>query len=690
MSVDLSKFFYPKSICIPGASTKEKSIGYELLNTIKQFGFTGNVYPVNPKADDILGYKCFHSIEEIPDEIELAVIAVPKRFVFDTVDSLLGKGVKSIILITAGFKEIGKEGEELEKKLLEKIKNSGARLVGPNCMGIINSNGKIKLNATFVAEQPEKGNTAFLSQSGALGAAVLNSLRATNIKFAHFISVGNKADLNEIDFLHYWQNDENIKSVTMYLESFENGEELIKSIINGEIKKPLIILKAGKTDAGMKAAQSHTGALGSHDKTVDEILKQFGIIRVQDINELFNTAKGFENFEIPAGKRIAVITNAGGPAILAVDALEKSGLFLAEFSEETQNKLREIVHPEGSVNNPVDLLPGGSAEIYKSVNEICSADNNVDAVISIFVEPVMVQPMPVINSVYSANVSKPVFQTAMPLPEFWKSYEENKISNKPVFRNPEDAPKVIANMIFHDSVKLKLIKNQDSYLNLQNAKPIENRFNKNGFLNSKECGELLNKYKIPLAAEYFFKPHEPLLINEEKYPLVLKGLNSNIIHKAEFNAVKLNIKDHNELIEAADQIKSGFAETNFTVEEFHIQQFIKPRLELLIGGFRDPSFGPVVMFGSGGKYVEVLNDTSLRSAYICKEDIWEMIDETKAGTLLKGVRGEQPADINKLSEIIYSCAKMMIENPFIKEFDLNPLILDERGDYCCVDYRIKI
>ncbi|MBS3945121.1 MAG: acetate--CoA ligase family protein [Melioribacter sp.] len=686
----ISNFFYPKTICIPGASTKEKSIGYELLKTIKVYGYKGSVFPVNPKAVEILGYKCYQTIEEISEPIDLAIVVVPKQFAEQTIDSLLYKNVKSIILITAGFKEIGKEGEELEKRILEKIKNAGARLVGPNCMGAINTLEETKLNATFVAEQPECGAIGFLSQSGALGAAVLNSLRETDIKFAHFISVGNKADINENDIVRYWQSDDNIKTITCYLESFVNGENFILPFIKGEITKPSIVLKAGRSESGMKAASSHTGALSSNDKIINALLKQFGIIRVDNLNELFNTAKGFENFPLPTGNRIAVVTNAGGPAILCVDKIEKEGLKLAEFSEHTKNKLREIVHPEGSVSNPVDLLPGGNAEVYKKVNEIVAADENVDAVISIFVEPVMVSPFEVIESVYSIECGNPILQVAMPLPEFWNKYRHESIKKLPLFKNPEDPAEILSNMLFYSMSKKKIQENQNEYLELISKKgPVKKDFSK-GFLPTYEVSKICSEYKLPLVKQNFVKSEDLKFYKPEVYPLVIKGISRDVIHKSELDAVKLNINSKEELLFKAKEIENSFIKNGVQVEEFLIQPQISIKHELLIGGFRDPSFGPVIMFGSGGKYVEVFEDTSMRSCYLCGEDIEEMIDETKIGKILRGVRGESPADIKKLKEIIKTCALMMIENNNISEFDLNPLIVSIDNNFHAVDVRIKI
>ncbi len=685
----LKNFFYPKSICVVGASTKEKSVGYELLKTIRSYGYTGTVFPVNPKADDVLGYQCYHTIEEIQPIIDLAIVVVPKQFAEDSIDSLLKKGVKSIILITAGFKETSNEGEEIEKRIVEKIKRSGARMVGPNCMGVINTLDAIKLNATFVAEKPEIGATGFLSQSGALGAAVLNSLHETDIKFAHFISVGNKADINETDILHFWQNDKNINILTFYLESFVNGGEFIKPFMLGEITKPTIVLKAGRTASGMKAASSHTGALSSKDKVVDAMLNQFGIIRAENLNELFNTAKGFESFKLPKGNRIAVVTNAGGPAILCVDSLEKENLELAKFSAETQGKLREIVNPEGSVENPVDLLPGGTAEVFKKVNEIVAADKNVDAVISIFVEPVMVGAFDVVESVSSIQSEKPILQVVMSLPEFWNEYRIKSKKKLPLFRNPEDPAQVLSNMLFYSSSQKRSKKDRKKYKEQLKQKFVKQHTFNSEFLTQKDINKLCRDYKIPTIKTKMVTPDKLKDFTDDFYPVVLKGINKNVIHKTEINAVKLNIKNKKELLQKANEIKESFANSGYTIEKYMIQKFVKAKNELLIGGFRDPSFGPMVMFGAGGKYVEVLEDTAIKSAYLSDYDIDSLIASTTIAKILHGVRGETPANIEEIKRIIKSSARMLIENKNIIEFDLNPLIVGEDNKYYAVDVRIK-
>ncbi len=687
MDSKIKNFFYPSSVCIAGASTKEKSIGYELLKSIKEYQYSGKVYPVNPKANKILGYKCYKSISEIKDNIDLAIVLVPKSAAEEIIDALLSKHVYSIILVTAGFKEVSKEGEAAEKRILKKIKEKGARLIGPNCMGVISTFDEIRLNATFVAEKPEKGSTGFLSQSGAIAAAVLNSLRETGIKFGHMISVGNKADICENDIINFWQSDDSIKTITCYLESFEKGEELIKEFASGSVSKPIIVLKAGKTKSGMKAAASHTGALGSNEKVVEAVLNQFGIIRVNTLNELFNTAKGFEDFPIPMGSKIAVVTNAGGPAILAVDSIDKEGLELAPITEETKNKLRKIVHPEGSVNNPVDLLPIGSAEQFKEVNNILLMDKNVDAVVSIFVEPVMVDAFEVIEKINSINSDKPLYQVVMPLPEFWEEYRKKSQIKYPLFRQPEEPAEIISNILFY---KIKggrnpLIIGDKNLININFKQQLSN-----GWLSNEQINYLSKEYGIPAVKTLLIKPDELIeKVNEFEYPLVVKGISKDVLHKSELGAVKINIKSPDELLTVKEALLKSFENNNIVLENFLVQPYLEPKFEIFIGGFRDNSFGPMLMFGTGGKYVEVYDDISIKSAYLNEEDVDEIISKTKIGQILKGVRGETPFNLNKIKELLFSSAQLMLDLPGIKEFDFNPIIITSSQNLYAVDIRIK-
>ncbi len=677
-------FFYPYSICIVGASSKPKSLGYELTKSVKQYGYTGSLVLVNPKADEILGFKCYPAISSIDFKIDLAIVMVPKQYVEDTIKELIEKKVEAIILITAGFKETGEAGAEAEKRILKLVGDSNARLVGPNCMGIINSIPSIKMNATFVAEEPQTGTMAFCSQSGAIGAAVLNSLRETDIRFGQFISVGNKADVNENDLLEYWQSCDDVKVITYYLESFVNGEKFIKFFIENKINKPVIVLKGGRTSSGIKAASSHTGALGSSDKVVDAILIQFGIIRADDLNDMFNIAKGFEYFPAPKGNRVAVITNAGGPAILTVDTLEKNNLALAELTAETKLKLKEIVHPEGSVNNPVDLLPGGTAEQFKAVNEILVLDKNVDAVISVFVEPIMVKALPVIEGINDIKSDKPIFQVVLPLPEFWQEYRTESKTKRSLFKRPEDPAVVIKNMINFQNKK-----SNAGRLKIEESVKDFSLKNKIGiFLNPSEVVDLCSHYKLPLVRDEVLSLNE-LTKKEIHFPVVLKAVGKEIVHKSELRGVVLNINTKSDLIKAAEKMIWDFSSKNIQLDSFLVQPFLTTKFELLVGAFRDPSFGPMIMFGSGGKYVEYLDDTVMRSAYLSESDIEEIINSTKIGRIIQGVRGEKPADINSIKDAIKNLAQMIVNHKEITEVDLNPLLITSDNKIFAVDVRIK-
>jgi acetyltransferase len=495
--------------------------------------------------------------------------------------------------------------------------------------------------------------------------------------------VGNKADVTENDLLQFWEKDENVSVITYYLESFEDGESFIKNFIEEKVSKPVIILKGGRTSSGIKAASSHTGALGSSDKVVDVVLQQFGIIRADDLNDMFNTAKGFEDFPMPNGNRIAVVTNAGGPAILTVDTLERNNLALAELTSQTKNRLREIVHPQGSVNNPVDLLPGGTAEQFKQVNEILVEDKNVDAIISVFVEPIMVPALPVIEGINDIKNSKPIFQVVMPLPEFWDQYRKESKTKRSLFRRSEDPAVVIGNML-----KFKNKPTNKNRIQPEAEKITDVQFEKDKFLSQEDVIIISEHYNLPIIKSNLLNYNE-IKKADPVFPVVLKAVGEKIIHKSDLKGVVLDIKSKDDLIKAADEMVNNFKQKNLQLDSFLIQPYINTKFELLVGGFRDPSFGPMVMFGTGGKYVEYLDDTIIRSAYLTDFDIDEMINKTKIGKIIQGVRGEDPVDMNKIKNTIKSVARMMLNHKEITECDLNPLAVTEDNNIFAVDVRIK-
>ncbi|MCX8010909.1 MAG: CoA-binding protein, partial [Ignavibacteria bacterium] len=365
MKSNLQSLFNPKSIVLIGASSKPGSIGYEILKSIINFSYQGKIFVINPNAEEILGIKCHSALSQISERIELAIILTPKKFVIQNLIECAQSQIKNVIVITAGFKEVGAEGKELENELIRIAKENDIRLVGPNCMGIINTEPTIKLNATFVAEMPKYSKVGFLSQSGSLAAAVLNTLSETGFSFNQFISVGNKADINENDVLEYWIEDENINVITMYLESFEEGREFFEIAKQVSHQKPNLVLKAARYEYGMKAASSHTGALASKDIIIDTMLKQAGIIRVDTIEEMFESADAFQKFSLPGGNKVAIITNAGGMAILCVDECEKLGFALSQLEQSTKEKIKPLLVPEASLNNPIDMLPSADGDVFK-------------------------------------------------------------------------------------------------------------------------------------------------------------------------------------------------------------------------------------------------------------------------------------------------------------------------------------
>ncbi|MGB9663921.1 MAG: acetate--CoA ligase family protein [Ignavibacteria bacterium] len=697
----LTRFFYPENVLLVGASSKPQSIGYEILKSIINFGFKGKVFVVNPKANEILGIKCNKTIEDIDEDISLAIILVPKNLVFDSLKSCARKQIKNVVIITAGFREVGDEGAELEKQITNFAKENGIRLIGPNCMGLINTDEDIRLNATFAAEVPHYSPISFLSQSGALAAAVLNTISLTGYSFGQFASIGNKADVNENDLLEFWWKDDKTKVITMYLESFEDGRKFFDLANQITKEKPVIVLKAARTKSGSSAASSHTGALATQDDIVEAALFQSGCIRVNTIEEMFETANSILRLKEITGKRIAVLTNAGGPAILCVDEIEKQGLEISELDEDTKSRLKEFLHPEASIKNPVDMLPGADANTYRKAAKILSEDENVDAIIVIFVEPVMIDSFEVIYQLAEEQQinSKPILIVTFPLPHFWEKWKQYGIRNSIILKSVELAPVILKNLFSYHLHKIKhkeVIVLPDNKIR-QKVKKIlisakENSFG-SFFLTSKESFKILSSIKLPVAKSKFFKTKKELLEIADiiQYPCVLKISSRKFTHKSDIGGVILNIPNKNSLIKSfADlQLKLTKRKLTTSIDEFEIQEFFDGDFEIIIGGYRDSSFGPVVLFGAGGKVVEIIQDKNLRLAPLSQDDAFEMIKSSKIYSLLKGYRDFKAIDLNLLAELLIKTSQLIFEFNEIKEIDLNPVMI--KGQKIkIVDYRIKI
>ena len=438
----------PKSIAVIGASTKPKTIGSEIMQRLRDYKFNGNIYPVNPKGGIIEGFQAYTSINEVPGEVDLAVIVVNAKFVLDTIDQCHEKGIKGICIITAGFKETGKEGAELEKQLLEKIRSYGMRCVGPNCLGVLNTDDNIRMDATFAESLPVKGDIGFVSQSGALGGGILNILKDLNLGFAQFVSIGNQADINAETMLEYWENDDEVKQILLYMESIQNPANFRKLASRITKKKPILALKAGRSAAGASAASSHTGSLAGADKAADALLKQSGVIREFSLKNLFSNAKAFSNCPIPQGNRVAIITNSGGPGIMATDAVCESGMQMAKLSDATKDKLRSFLPAAASVKNPVDMIASAPIEHYKQTLETVIADENVDMIAVIYLPFLGLADIDVAEAlmeIKAKNPQKPILGVFMTKSEFFTKIANMNV-NMPFYMYAEEAAEAMTRL----------------------------------------------------------------------------------------------------------------------------------------------------------------------------------------------------------------------------------------------------
>lgn len=693
---EIEKFLYPKSILLVGVSSKPKSIGYEILRSIIGYGFNGKIFITNPKANEILGIKCHKSILEINEQIDLAIILLPKNLVLESIKELNRINVKNVIIITAGFRETGNEGLKLEEEIIQFARANNIRIVGPNCMGVINSFYDVRFNATFVADVPKPSPISFLSQSGALAAAVLNTIKETDYTFGEFVSIGNKADLNENDFLEYWLENQRIKIISMYLESFSDGRKFVEITKKVTETKPVIVLKSARTESGSKAALSHTGALASQDDIVDTAFKYANITRVDTIEEMFETAKAFLYLPQSSGNKVAIITNAGGPAILCVDELEKVGLKLADLSQTTKSNLQNVVHPEGSLNNPIDLLPGADGDSYRKVVQIVSIDKSVDAIIAIFVEPVMVKAYDVIYQLTEEQKvnKKPIIITVFPLPEFWYEWKNKGIQDSLILKSVQLAPKVLKNFVNYYSNRNRPVTNYKSYIEDKDKQKINNIFSRyhNQFIKASELAKILKMVHAPIPKNFFFCSREELkkLLKKIKYPCVLKAHLSTLSHKSEFGGVVTNIYNQQELLNHYDALYSKLKRKKLLqfLEEFEVQEHITGSIELIIGALRDSTFGPVVLFGAGGKLVELLKDKNFALAPLSIEKAKNLIISSKTYPLLSGYRDIEKINLDTLAEILSRISELIYEFPQIEEIDLNPLIVSKK--IYAVDYRLRV
>ncbi|GMR24450.1 MAG: acetate--CoA ligase [Acidobacteriota bacterium] len=696
----LDPILRPRSIAVIGASRKQNSIGWQIMDNLLSHGFDGPIYPVNPNASAIHSVPAYASIKDVPHTVDLAVIVVPKQHVLAVVRESVEAGAKGFVVISAGFREVDGDGVGREKELLELVRAKGLRMVGPNCMGVLNTEVGVSMNATFAPSTPPPGGVAFMSQSGAMGLSILDYAENLGIGISMFVSAGNKADVSGNDLLEYWRDDPETELILLYIESFGNPRKFVDIAQEITRTKPICVVKSGRTGAGARAAASHTGALAQTDLATDAILRQAGAIRAQTVEQLFDYAAAFSNQPLPAGKRIALVTNAGGPGILLADACEANGLEIATLSAGTEQSLRSVLPEEASVKNPVDMIASAGATSYERALDYVLRDPGVDAAIASFVPPLGVHTEDIADALVRANSAHPdktllaVLMGQEGLPAGLATLHGADI---PAFLFPESAARALGVMWRQKQRQGRPRGNLDKLTADDDAvlRAIQ-RTRAAGALKLSEADALrvLEAYRIPVTPWRLVDENDaPSAAAELEFPLALKIVSPEIIHKTELGAVRLDIESREELEAAIPQmledVRRRFENESPNIDGLLLQRMAPKGQEIIIGLNRMPGVGPMVLFGLGGIYVEALADVALRLCPITDVDADQMIHDVKMIKLLEGFRGAPPRHLEALADALLRVSQLAMRHPEIAEMDINPLISLEDGAVA-VDARIQL
>ncbi len=695
----LKLFFEPRAVAVIGASRRRGTIGGEIFHNLLSYGFKGPIYPVNPTASVIEGLPAYLSVAAIPGPVDLAIIIVPAKSVIQVAADCGAKGVKALVVISGGFSETGKEGQERQAELVRVCRASGMRLIGPNCMGIANTDPAVLLDATFAPIKPPHGRVGFSSQSGALGLAIMDYAGALGLGISTFVSVGNKADISGNDLLRYWEKDAGTDVILLYLESFGNPKKFSQIARRVGRKKPIVVVKSGRSIAGARATSSHTGALlAASDVTVDALFRQSGVIRTDTLAELFDVASLLAMQPLPAGHRVGLITNAGGPAILCADACEARGLEVPVLNADTQDRLKAFLPPGASATNPVDMIASASAEDYRKAIEIVAADERVDALIVIFTPPLVTHASDVaaaiVKGARAIDKSKPVlavFLAAGGAPEELAAAEPRI----PSYPFPETAAIALARAVRYGEWRAQpqtKIVNFEDVRRDEAAAIIANALTRGeGWLDVNETAALLSCYRLPLIEQRFATTPDDAgaAAAELGGSVALKGIAPGLIHKTEAGAVRLGLSGVKEVSDVAHAMAGEMEASGAAPTGFLVQRMAPPGVEMLVGVVHDPQFGPVVACGAGGIQVELLRDVSVRLTPLSEADASEMIQSLKTYPLLTGFRGSPVCDVAALKEGLLRVSAMVDDLPQIAELDLNPFVVSQRG-VAILDARIRV
>jgi len=697
----LDGLFRPRSVAVIGASRKKGHLGRELFHNVLAYEFQGMAFPVNPTAKVVLSIKCYSSVLEIEDDVDMAVVVVPREHVLAVVEECGKKGVKGVVVISAGFREVGDAGRERERALVEIVRRHGMRMIGPNCMGIVNTDPAYQLDATFAPTQPIRGGIGFLSQSGAMGVAILNRCRQLGLGISMFASMGNKADVSGNDLLEYWEEDPDTKLVLMYLESFGNPRKFTQIARRVTRRMPVIAVKSGRTAAGAAAATSHTGALaGGQDSAVDALLWQCGVLRADKIEDLFDMALAFNSQPLPRGRRVALLTDAGGPAIMATDALVAAGLQMAQLSAATRKALALGLSPDASVANPVDMLGHSTGVDYARSLKLLLEDDSVDAVIALYVPPVMHDPVAVAHEIFNAGQGsqKTVLCVLMAREDVIRAVKDKGGPSLPIYEFPESAVHALAAMVRYREMRdrdpgripeFEVDRDAAARVFAQAA--------------AEDCGQLtvdeaiavLEAYGLRFAASRLVAQRADLLAacRAVGFPLVMKIVSPDIVHKTEVGGVIADVRNVDDAQAAFDTLMGRATELSPAprIDGVLVQEMKKGGREMILGVATDPSFGPLLMAGLGGIYVEVLKDVAFRIHPITDRDADEMVASLRAAKLLEGVRGEKPVCVAAYKEALLRVSRLVQDFHGIREIDVNPFMLGETAEQSvAVDARIRI
>ncbi len=704
-SAGVQHILYPRSIAVIGASRDPQKLGGAIFRNLLQGGFTGVVFPVNPKAGSVSGVLAYPSVTEVPGDVDLAVVAVPPQQVLEVVDQCASKGVFGLVIITAGFGETGPEGKERERILRQKLVSYGMRLIGPNCLGVLNNAPSTHMNATFAPIVPPLGRVSMGSQSGALGLALLDYASSIGLGMAQFVSLGNKVDISSNDLLEFWEDNEATDVILLYLESFGNPRKFSRIARRVSRTKPIVAVKGGRSAAGARAAASHTGALASADVAVDALFAQSGVIRVNTIDEMFGVAQVLAYQPLPRGDRVAIVTNAGGPGILAADACETRGLRVATLSESTQLRLREFLPPEASVANPVDMIASATPQHYRDAVSAVLDDPNVDAVLFIYIPPLVTQPEEVAAAVRQAvsqrDNSKPVlacFMMSRGAPAELRLGQGRYIPSS-IF--PEGAIQALAHAYdyarFREAPEGRVLQFQDvdaqgARALLESAAPITEA---GAWLPTDAVMGLLRAYRIPAVRTVAAYSPQDAAEQAERlgFPVAMKVRSSTIIHKSEVGGVVLGLRSRPEVEQAyrdmADRLQAVGRRSE--MEGVVLQPMVRGGQEIIVGMSQDPVFGPLVMVGLGGVQVELLKDVAFSLHPLTDLDPDRMLHSLKSLPLLEGWRGAPPRDVGALKDVLLRFSALIEDLPEIDQIEINPLLVFERGQGCvAVDARVLV